>query len=155
MISGALTAYFTRIESGTASAAEYEILPQMLDRYETTNPKLTDADIERFDGMSEAGRRGKFPAEGLISAAEAAEYVGKGGLKKPAEALAKLAREGRFPKAVRVGNTDMYDIAELREWLGGLRGGAHGGSVSRRSADRRRVGDTGRGVYSGQDRRAV
>lgn len=150
-----IKAYFARIESGTATAAEYEILPQMLDRYEAANAKLTDADIAMLDGMSEAGRHGKFPAEGLISAAEAAEYVGKVGLKKPAETLRKLARDGRFPKPVRVGGVDMWDIAELRAWRESLKGGAHGSAVpSRISRRRSSIGDS-RGVHGRQDSSTV
>ena len=116
----AIQAYYDRIKEGTATPEEFRIFPEMLDRFETSAPiaPTVGEPHEQFDGMSDAGKRGEFPMEGLVNAFEVAAFIGKSGLKKPAEAVMKMARAGLLPMPYDMGSKPYQWLAqEVREHI--------------------------------------
>lgn len=124
-IDAAIKKYYKRIEDGTATAAEIEILPAMLDRCGgfLAESEIDPKQIERFDSMSEAGKRGDFPDEGLVSAEEVCNFLGKGGIKKKTDSLLKLGRQGKLPMPVPGFHPHKWDSREIRTWFGSLKNG--------------------------------
>ena len=121
----AVRAYFSRIQEGAASEEEYRIFPEMLDRYTTDTPAAGEIEHESmFDGMSDAGKRGDFPIEGLVNAYEVCRFIGKAGLKKPGQALMKMVREGRFPPPIDMKSKPFLWLAEVvRAHVASFKGG--------------------------------
>lgn len=120
-VDAALKKYYQRIGDGTATAAEYEILPAMLDRLAESETAEYKRLAEEFDGMSDAGKRGDFPMEGLVNASEVCRFIGKEGVKRPADALMHDARRGLFPMPVQF-RPRRWRAEDIREWDAAQRG---------------------------------
>ena len=108
----AIQAYYDRIEEGTATPEEIWIFPEMLSRFGAAVITAGGSD-EKFDGMSEAGKRGEFPMEGLVNAYEVAQFIGKAGLKHPGEALRKMVAAGTFPPPCNPGGKPHRWLVEV------------------------------------------
>lgn len=119
--SEAVKAYFTRVKNGEASDTEIAILPTMLDKFASI--KTDEHPVpEYLVGMSEEGRKGGFPQEGLVNADEVCRVLGKAGVKKKTESLMYLVRNGRLP-APRETAPYRWDAKDIRDFISELRGG--------------------------------
>lgn len=115
--SRAVAAYFARIEGGNATAEEYQIFPRMLERFESLP---VEPGPEPFAGISKAGKKGVFPQEGLVNAAEVMAFLGKKGLKRPTESLMKIVRDGKFPRPVDMSAKPLlWRAQDVHRWLKG------------------------------------
>lgn len=119
----AVAAYFDRVASGSASDAEIAILPEMLERYDIaqadTAPQVSPEQAEMFAGMSDEGKRGDFPMEGLVNAYEVCQFIGKKGIKNHSQSLIALAKSGRFPMP-HESYPYRWLAQDVRQWIGGL-----------------------------------
>ena len=124
----AVRAYFSRIQDGAASDEEYRIFPEMLDRY-APNEAIEEGEGHQtvFEGMSDAGKRGEFPLEGLVNAYEVCQFIGKAGVKNPGSALMKMVKDGRFPPPIDMKSKPFLWLAEtVREWVSSFKGNPRG-----------------------------
>lgn len=115
----AVKAYFGRIESGEATAAEFEILPAMLARYDAPDHSQDEAEPAQAAPM-ETGAR-EFPKSGLVTADEVCGFLGRYGLKNPTESLMRQARAGVFPVPFHSAKPYKWRAEDIWSYVDGMK----------------------------------
>ena len=99
----AIVAYFARIEAGTATPEEIQILPTMLERFRGTEPPAEEPRAT--------------PEVGLISPDEVAVMLGRRKMKKPCVMLIKKVKEEGFPAPFRWERPYRWLAQEVRAYI--------------------------------------
>lgn len=99
----AIAAYFARIEAGTATPEEIQILPTMLEKFHSSEPP--------------AEEQRAAPESGLVGPDEVVVMLGRKKMKKPCVMLVKKVKEEGFPAPFRWERPYRWLAQEVRAYI--------------------------------------